>query len=62
MGAALRIPARRIHLTNGETLDVYDSSGPQGIDPREGLPKLRAEWIAGRRAKADGRDRCVMAD
>jgi phosphomethylpyrimidine synthase len=53
-GETLRVPARRIHLTNGETLDVYDTSGPQGIDPREGLPKLRADWIAKRRAKSDG--------
>lgn len=51
----LRIPQRRIHLTgdNGH-LDVYDASGPQGIEPRNGLPKLRKEWIAKRRTKADG--------
>ena len=53
-GTTLRIPARRIHLTNGEELDVYDSAGPQGIDPREGLPKLRAPWTAKRVPKANG--------
>jgi len=50
----LRVPARRIHLSNGEPhLDVYDPSGPQGIDPHLGLPKLRAPWIAKRAARGD---------
>ena len=53
-GTTLRVPARRIHLTNGETLDVYDCSGPQGIDPREGLPKLRDPWTAKRRDLSTG--------
>jgi len=44
----VRVPMREISLTNGEALRVYDSSGPQGCDVREGLPKLRASWIAGR--------------
>src|SRR6185436_19489743 len=35
--------------TNGEVHRVYDTSGPQGVDVRTGLPKLRAAWIAGRR-------------
>jgi phosphomethylpyrimidine synthase len=54
-GFGLRVPERRIHLTgdNGH-LDVYDASGPQGHPPREGLPKLRAEWITRRRETADG--------
>jgi len=34
----LQIPQRRIELSNGETFDVYDTSGPQGIDPHHGLP------------------------
>jgi phosphomethylpyrimidine synthase len=45
----VRVPAREIALTNGETLRVYDTSGPQGHDVRNGLPKLRAPWIAPRR-------------
>jgi phosphomethylpyrimidine synthase len=51
----LRVPERRIHLSgdNG-SIDVYDTSGPQGVEPREGLPKLRAPWIEKRRATADG--------
>ena len=31
-----------------EPLRVYDTSGPLGIDPREGLPSLRLEWIKSR--------------
>ncbi|MBL8857977.1 MAG: phosphomethylpyrimidine synthase ThiC [Planctomycetes bacterium] len=50
----LRIPARRIHLEGGEpALDVYDTSGPDGFDPRQGLPRPRAEWIAKRIARGD---------
>lgn len=54
-GFTLRVPERRIHLTgdNGH-LDVYDATGPQGCDPRNGVPKLRAEWIAKRKETADG--------
>ena len=29
-------------------MQVYDSSGPQGHDVRDGLPPLRREWIAAR--------------
>jgi phosphomethylpyrimidine synthase len=42
----VRVPMREIALGGGEApLRVYDTSGPQGIDPREGLPPLRREWI-----------------
>ncbi|MEX1024834.1 MAG: phosphomethylpyrimidine synthase ThiC [Planctomycetota bacterium] len=44
----LLVPKRRIHLTNGESIDVYDTTGPQGIDPGRGLPKLREKWVAAR--------------
>ncbi|MGF6882294.1 phosphomethylpyrimidine synthase [Nocardia sp. GAS34] len=45
----LRIPVRRINLTNGEHFDVYDTSGPYTdssatIDVEAGLPKLRDGW------------------
>ncbi|GAC52004.1 phosphomethylpyrimidine synthase ThiC [Gordonia amicalis] len=45
----LRVPQRRIHLTNGEHLDVYDTSGPYTdteteIDVERGLPKTRDSW------------------
>jgi phosphomethylpyrimidine synthase len=49
----LRVPARRVHLTNGEHFDLYDTSGPYTdaaarIDVQAGLPALRRDWIAGR--------------
>jgi len=52
--AGVRVPMREIALSNGETLRVYDSSGPQGADVRAGLPRLREPWIAPRRASASG--------
>src|SRR4029079_16820807 len=54
--AGVRVPMREIVLSNGETLRVYDSSGPHGHDVREGLPKLRESWVALRLAPlAQGR-------
>jgi phosphomethylpyrimidine synthase len=51
----LQVPMRSIELTNDDpNLVVYDTSGPQGIDPRAGLPKLRQGWIDGRAASSDG--------
>ncbi|MCP5020894.1 MAG: phosphomethylpyrimidine synthase ThiC [bacterium] len=45
----LRVPKRRIHLSGDESaLDVYDTTGPQGIDVTKGVPPLRKEWIAAR--------------
>jgi phosphomethylpyrimidine synthase len=56
-GSVLKVPARRIHLDGGNApVDVYDTSGPQGFDPRAGLPKLREPWIARRRPLADGNE------
>jgi len=52
-GHALEVPFRRIHLEDPEQpyLDVYDTSGPQeGINLKEGLPKIRKEWIEKREA------------
>ena len=45
----VRVPMREISLTNGESLRVYDASGPAGHDVRDGLPKLREPWVAPRR-------------
>jgi phosphomethylpyrimidine synthase len=43
------VPMREIALSGGEPpLRVYDTSGPQGIDPRDGLPTLRRDWILSR--------------
>src|SRR5688572_11615976 len=52
-GRTLRVPARRIHLASGETLDVHDTSGPKVEDRRKGLPALRAPWIEERVTRGD---------
>ncbi len=45
----VRVPVREIALSGGEPpVQVYDPSGPQGFDVRDGLPPLRRAWIAGR--------------
>jgi phosphomethylpyrimidine synthase len=45
----IRVPQREISLSGGEApVRVYDTTGPQGLDPLKGLPKLREEWIVGR--------------
>lgn len=46
----LRIPAREIHLTNGKTLCVYDTSGAytdhnEEINIPSGLTDIRSAWI-----------------
>ncbi|WP_326598009.1 phosphomethylpyrimidine synthase ThiC [Streptomyces sp. NBC_01803] len=51
----LRVPVRRVHLTDGNAVTLYDTSGPYTdpariTDVREGLPPLRHAWIAERRA------------
>ena len=47
-GHRLAVPVREIALAGGETLRVYDTSGPQGCDVRQGLPLHREAWIAAR--------------
>lgn len=49
----VRVPFRRVELTNGDHVDLYDTSGPYTdddvtIDVHSGLPALRAGWIAER--------------
>ena len=49
----VRVPMREIALGGGEPpLRVYDTSGPQAISVRDGLPKVREPWIAARRGGA----------
>jgi phosphomethylpyrimidine synthase len=57
----VRVPLREIVLSDGEPpLRVYDTSGPQGCDVRQGLPPLRRDWV---RARGDvERVRSVAAD
>ena len=45
----VRVPVREIALENGASaIRVYDTSGPQGHDVKEGLPKLREPWVSAR--------------
>lgn len=46
----LQVPVRDVRLTNGETVSLYDTSGPYTdpnaeIDVRRGLAAVRAAWI-----------------
>lgn len=52
-GELLKVPFRRVALTNGTDFDLYDTSGPQGVNPRDGLPQLRSSWVARREARGD---------
>jgi phosphomethylpyrimidine synthase len=50
----MQVPMREIALSGGkESLLVYDTTGPQGCDPRIGLPKLRQFWIEPRERRGD---------
>jgi phosphomethylpyrimidine synthase len=53
MTDTFKIPTREVRLTNGETIHLYETSGPQGHDVRNGLPKLRQPWIDARIARGD---------
>ncbi|MQA15207.1 MAG: phosphomethylpyrimidine synthase ThiC [Pseudonocardiaceae bacterium] len=49
----LRVPSRRVAMTNGDHVDLYDTSGPYtddgaGIDIHSGLSRVREPWIAAR--------------
>ncbi|MDT0411257.1 MULTISPECIES: phosphomethylpyrimidine synthase ThiC [unclassified Streptomyces] len=51
--AGLRVPVRRVHLSDGRALTLYDTSGPYTdpsvtTDVRRGLDTPRAPWIAAR--------------
>merc|ERR1712238_540297 len=52
-GHVLKVPFRRVHLEDPDQpyLALYDTSGPQGHDPKVGIPKLRKEWIGAREGK-----------
>ncbi|MBL8752234.1 MAG: phosphomethylpyrimidine synthase ThiC [Planctomycetes bacterium] len=49
----LAVPARDIHLTNGDVVRVYDTTGPQGHSPLQGVPKRRQPWIDARVQRGD---------
>lgn len=49
----LRVPVRQVHLTNGKSVSLYDTSGPYtdpqvDTDVRRGLAPLRDNWIIAR--------------
>ena len=45
----VRVPMREVALSEGEPpVRLYDSSGPRDMDPYQGLPTLRRDWIAAR--------------
>jgi phosphomethylpyrimidine synthase len=52
-GHQLSVPFRRVHLDDPETpsIDLYDTSGPRDVDPHQGLPKVRKEWVEKREGK-----------
>ena len=41
-GHTLKVPFRRVHLEDEDMkyLDLYDTSGPRDVNPRDGLPKV----------------------
>jgi phosphomethylpyrimidine synthase len=65
----LRVPMREVALTNGETVTLYDTSGPYTepsaqLDVRSGLPGVREPWVAARgdTEAYDGRQRQALDD
>jgi phosphomethylpyrimidine synthase len=55
----IRVPVRRIQLTNGREVTLYDTSGPYTdpaviTDVHRGLAPLRAPWIVERRERPPG--------
>ncbi len=67
--ADVRVPVREVRLTNGQNATLYDTSGPYTdpavtIDVRQGLPDVRAGWIADRgdTESYDGRSRLALDD
>ncbi len=51
----LGVPFRVIELADGNPpLEVYDTTGPQGHDVRQGLPKRRQDWVESRCRASDG--------
>ena len=50
---SVRVPVREVALSNGESIRLYDTSGPYtdpgyASDLKQGLPPLRRHWILSR--------------
>ncbi|MDI3511943.1 MAG: phosphomethylpyrimidine synthase [Betaproteobacteria bacterium] len=65
----VQVPMREIALTNGETVTVYDTSGPYtdpaaDINIRQGLAPVRSQWVAARgdTEHYEGRARVALDD
>ncbi len=50
----LDVPFEQIDLSNGESLRIYDTAGPQGFTAEQGLPPRRQAWIDARVARDGG--------
>ncbi|UED85364.1 phosphomethylpyrimidine synthase ThiC [Streptomyces profundus] len=55
----IRVPVRRVHLTDGNAVTLYDTSGPATdpsltTDVQVGLPPLRRPWIEERHTDGTG--------
>src|ERR1700736_6186843 len=49
----VRVPMREIALEQGaSSIRVYDTSGPQDHDVKDGRPQVREPWVRARRAAA----------
>ncbi|MCC9598326.1 phosphomethylpyrimidine synthase ThiC [Rubrivivax sp. JA1055] len=66
---AVHVPMREITLSNGETVTLYDTSGPYtdpavALDVRRGLPSVRGAWLDERADTVayDGRPRAAQDD
>jgi phosphomethylpyrimidine synthase len=53
-GHKMSVPFRRVHLSTEGHFDLYDTTGPQGFDPRDGIPKVRESWVANRSDQSRG--------
>lgn len=47
------IPEKKIKLTNGQEVCLYNTEGPIGFDPKKGIPKRRIEWVKERESRGD---------
>jgi phosphomethylpyrimidine synthase len=66
VGDGLRVPARRVDLSNGDHFDLYDTSGPYtdpqaSIDVHNGLLPLRTPWIGARDPVGDAATQLAWA-
>src|SRR5258708_3707454 len=51
----VRVPMREVALSKGEpSIRLYDTSGPQDHDVKDGLPKLREPWVKNRPSTSSG--------